>query len=293
MPDLSLPSPAKINLFLHITGKRADGYHNLQTLFQFIDLCDEMEFTLQKEGIRLDFPDTDIASKDNLVVRAAEALQQKTQHPHGVTIRLRKRIPMGGGLGGGSSNAATTLIALNQLWNTGLTTEELCRLGVGLGADVPIFIHGRSAIAEGVGNIFTDAEPPESWYLVIAPPCHVPTSLLFQQKQLTRDSRPINLMAFLNGEGRNDFEPVTRSLYPDVDFAMTLLERYGKTRMTGTGACVFCELPDRVSAESCKKALDEILKEKSPGFRSFTARGLNGSPLHETLKQTSFQVSCN
>ncbi len=275
-------SPAKLNLFLHITGRRPDGYHNLQTLFQFIDLCDQLTFTLRNDGeLLLDFPDTALSAPDNLIIRAAQALQRETGCRRGADIVVEKHIPMGGGLGGGSSNAATTLVVLNHLWQTDLSTQRLADIGVTLGADVPIFIHGHAAIAEGVGEIFQDVTIDEPWYVLMIPPCHVPTARLFQEKQLTRDSRVITLCAFLNGDGHNDFEPVTRSLFPDVEAAIQALNHVGKARMTGTGACIFAPYATRQLAEDAAGKLSDIVKSRNmQHFAWKVVRGVNKSPLY-------------
>lgn len=275
-------SPAKLNLFLHITGRRPDGYHNLQTLFQFIDLCDQLTFTLRNDGeLSLEFPDASLNATDNLIMRAAQALQRETGCTRGANIVVEKHIPMGGGLGGGSSNAATTLVVLNHLWQTGLSTQRLADIGVTLGADVPIFIHGHAAIAEGVGEIFQDVTIDEPWYVLMIPPCHVPTARLFQEKQLTRDSRVITLCAFLNGDGHNDFEPVTRSLFPDVEAAIQALSHVGKARMTGTGACIFAPYATRQLAEDAAGKLSDIVKTRNmQHFAWKVVRGVNKSPLY-------------
>lgn len=281
-PPITALSPAKLNLFLHITGRRPDGYHNLQTLFQFIDLCDQLTFALQEDGeLHLDFPDPALNPADNLIMRAAQALKHETGCEFGATIGVEKQIPMGGGLGGGSSNAATTLVALNQLWQTGLSTQRLAEIGVKLGADVPIFIHGHAAIAEGVGEIFQDVVIDEPWYVLMIPPCHVPTARLFQEKQLTRDSRVITLCAFLNGDGHNDFEPVTRSLFPDVEAAIQALNLVGKARMTGTGACIFAPYATRQLAEEAAGKLSNIINTRHmQHFAWKVVRGVNKSPLY-------------
>lgn len=275
-------SPAKLNLFLHITGRRPDGYHNLQTLFQFIDLCDQLTFTLRNDGeLSLDFPDASLNATDNLIMRAAQTLQRETGCTQGADIVVEKHIPMGGGLGGGSSNAATTLVVLNHLWQTDLSTQRLADIGVTLGADVPIFIHGHAAIAEGVGEIFQDVTIDEPWYVLMIPPCHVPTARLFQEKQLTRDSRVITLCAFLNGDGHNDFEPVTRSLFPDVEAAIQALNHVGKARMTGTGACIFAPYATRQLAEDAAGKLSDIVKTRNmQHFAWKVVRGVNKSPLY-------------
>ena len=201
---IAWPAPAKINLFLHITGQRDDGYHELQTAFQFLDVADSLQFRVQDDpDITLLTPITGVADKDNLVVRAAHALQQYANVSKGVQISLEKGLPMGGGLGGGSSNAATTLVALNDLWQCGLSVDTLATLGLSLGADVPVFIHGTAAWAEGVGEKLTAISPPEPWYIVIAPDCHVSTAEVFSSQELTRDCEPITISRFLSGEGRN------------------------------------------------------------------------------------------
>lgn len=282
MPPFVAQSPAKLNLFLHITGRRSDGYHNLQTLFQFIDLCDELTFTPVADGnIQVDFPGNSVDAEDNLITRAARLLQRETGSALGAHVHVEKRIPMGGGLGGGSSNAATTLVALNHLWDTRLSPQALAEIGIRLGADVPIFVHGHAAIAEGVGEIFQDVEIPEPWYLLVIPPCHVPTAVLFQQKQLTRNSPLITLCAFLNGEGHNDFQPVTRTLFPEVETALTVLDQVGKARMTGTGACVFASFASRHSAEEAESKLSQMVLDRGlKGFRWQVVRGVNKSPLY-------------
>lgn len=280
--SLTALSPAKLNLFLHITGRREDGYHNLQTLFQFIDLCDRLSFTVSPDSnIDVEFPDPSVSPQDNLVTRAARALQSETGCMLGAYIKVEKQIPMGGGLGGGSSNAATTLVALNHLWETGLDIRQLTAIGVKLGADVPIFIHGHTAIAQGVGEIFEDVTLSEPWFLLVLPPCHVPTARLFQEKQLTRNSTLITLCAFLSGEGHNDFEPVTRSLFPDVEAAFQALDSVGKARMTGTGACVFAAFANRQLAETAAGELSEIIKARNmQNFAWHLVRGMNKSPLY-------------
>jgi len=263
-------SPAKLNLFLHITGRRADGYHELQTLFQLLDWGDAMAFTVNDSGaITLDDGGTGIPAPDNLVVRAARLLQGAGQ---GVHVHLRKRIPMGGGLGGGSSNAATTLLVLNQLWHAGRSAAELRALGAGLGADVPVFLAGRSAWAEGTGDRLTPVELPERWYLVLVPDCHVATGEIFSHPELTRNSAPIKMAAFFTGDSRNDCQRLVRRLYPDVDKALSLLEKFGEARLTGTGACVFAAYDSQAQAQAVQAQL--------PGrCRSFVARGTNQSPV--------------
>jgi len=272
---LVLPSPAKLNLFLHITGQRADGYHNLQTVFQFINLCDELSFKVSNSpDISLEPSLNDVPDTDNLIYRSAKLLQQSSQCNHGAHISLKKIIPMGGGLGGGSSDAATTLLALNHLWQTGLNTRELMALGLQLGADVPIFIAGHAAWAEGIGEKLTPLGPPENWYLLLQPNCHVDTARVFKHKDLTRNSPPITIAAFLAEGGHNDCENLVRSLHPEVDNALKLLNKYNNARMTGTGACVYSAFDSEAEA---LLAQAEIVK--AGNIKSFVVKGVNTSPL--------------
>ncbi|MEL0027400.1 MAG: 4-(cytidine 5'-diphospho)-2-C-methyl-D-erythritol kinase [Perlucidibaca sp.] len=275
MHELSLPAPAKLNLFLHITGRRADGYHTLQTVFQFIDQADELHFSLRDDGdITLSPGIPGVASADNLIVRAARALQAASGCRLGADIRLDKRLPMGGGLGGGSSDAATTLLALNTLWQTGLDEEALASLGLRLGADVPVFIRGHAAWAEGVGEALQAVDLPEPWYVVLCPDAHIATAAAFAHPELTRNTTAITLRAFFAGAGHNDFEPVVRQLSPAVDAAMSWLAQHGPARMTGTGACLFLACPSRDAAADILAA--------SP-VSGFICRGLNRSPAHSAL----------
>lgn len=278
-PLITLPAPAKLNLFLHITGQRDDGYHHLQTVFQLIDLCDQLTFRpLKANQIRLIGDACTAQESDNLIWRAAKLLQKKTLCQQGVEISLKKRIPMGGGLGGGSSDAATTLLALNALWGTGLSTEDLMPLGLQLGADVPVFLAGSSVWAEGVGELLSPIQLPQNWYLIIKPPCHVDTAKVFQHKHLTRDTNTIRMRAFLTGGTENNCETVVKTLYPEVSEALDLLAEIGtKPRMTGTGACVFSSFNTELEAQ---QALETI----KPYNEAFIAKGLQRSPLHEKLK---------
>ncbi len=267
---LSLLSPAKLNLFLHVTGRRPDGYHNLQTLFQLLDWGDDMVFEANASGrIALTCDGADIPTGENLVLRAAGLLQRDDL---GADIFLRKRIPVGGGLGGGSSNAATTLLALNRLWGLGLGGNRLARLGRTLGADVPEFVGARSAWAEGVGEILTPVELPPRWYLILAPACHVATAEIFSHRQLTRNTSPIKIAAFFEGHARNDCQELVRRLHPEVDKALKLLEKFGTARLTGTGACVFTDFDTEAQARAAAGRL-------STGWRGIVARGINASPL--------------
>lgn len=268
------PAPAKLNLFLHVTGRRADGYHTLQTVFQFIDYGDELEFTVTSDGrITRRTPLPDVSEENDLTLRAARLLQGTAAVHQGVQIHLTKRIPTGGGLGGGSSDAATTLLALNQLWGTHLPIADLAVLGLKLGADVPVFVHGHAAWAEGIGEILTPVEPPRAWYLVVAPPVHVSTAQVFADPELTHYSSPLTIRDFHAGRGlRNDLEPVARRRYPEVDHVMRLLAGFGDPRMSGSGGCVFLKL---TGEEQGRQILGRIPKP----YTGFVAQGLNRHPL--------------
>ncbi len=273
---LELLSPAKLNLFLHITGRRPDGYHELQTLFQLLDWGDTLRFQANSSGqITLGGTELDIAPEDNLVVRAARLLQRDKLGAH---IEIDKRIPTGGGLGGGSSNAATTLLALNHLWGLDLPNTQLQQIGAQLGADVPVFTAGHTAWAEGVGEILTPVEMPAYWYLVITPDCHVSTAEIFSNEQLTRDTSPIKIAAFFEGHSRNDCQNLVRKLHPEVDNALNWLENFGEARLTGTGACVYACFPAETEARS---ALDQL----PPQLTGFVAQGLNESPVLRKLAE--------
>ena len=274
---LSLPAPAKLNLFLHVTGRRPDGYHTLQTLFQFIDLCDTLHFECRADG-RLQLHDAlpGVSPEDNLVVRAARLLQQASGCRLGADIHLDKRLPMGGGIGGGSSDAATTLVGLNHLWQTGLTLQQLADLGLSLGADVPVFVLGRAAWAEGVGEQLTPVTLDEPWYLVAVPDCQVSTAQIFSDERLTRDTQPITLAAFRNHGGRNDCLPVAEACYPEIRNTLILLNNYCEAKMTGTGSCVFGAFPNECEADKVRARLPATLQ-------TFVARGCNVSPLHQML----------
>ena len=275
----SWPAPAKLNLFLHVTGRRADGYHELQTLFQLIDLCDTVTIAVREDG-RIERPLglKAVAAEADLAVRAAQALKSATASRLGASLRVVKRIPPGGGLGGGSSDAATALLALNELWDCGLSVEDLCALALPLGADVPVFVRGFSAWAEGVGERLTPVELPEKWYMIIDPGVAVSTREVFQSPELTRNSPVITIRAFFDSGGRNDCEPIVRATVPAVAHALEWLGRHAPARLTGTGACVFT---------ACDTAIDaERLAARVPDrWRSFVARGLNTSPVHGLLAQ--------
>lgn len=269
------PAPAKLNLFLHVTGRRADGYHTLQTVFQFLDYGDELKFSVTGDGrVTRAMPLPGVAEDADLSVRAARLLKERAAVARGVQIHLTKRIPAGGGLGGGSSDAATTLLALNELWGTGLSVPELAALGLELGADVPVFVHGHAAWAEGIGEILTPIEPEEAWYLVVAPPVHVSTAQVFADPELTRYSPPLTIRDFREGRGlRNDLETAVRSRYPEVDHAMRLLTDFGEPRMSGSGGCVFLKVTDPDRGR-------QILEKMPKPFTGFVARGINRHPLY-------------
>jgi len=273
-------APAKLNLFLHVTGRRADGYHSLQTVFQLLDIGDTLEISADQSGkIVLDGPDLGIADHDNLVVRAALALKHLPTTPRhcGAGIRLQKQLPSGGGLGGGSSDAASTLLALNTLWNLRLSRTSLAAIGAGLGADVPVFVHGHSAWAEGIGEQLSPMELPGAWYVVIKPDCAVNTGEIFSHRQLTRNSAPITMHAFFAGASRNDCQPIVRQLYPAVDNALNWLGNFGDARLTGTGACVFCRCDTRAGARS-------ITQQVPAPWGAWAARGLNRSPVLDEIE---------
>lgn len=278
---ISWPAPAKVNLFLHITGRRADGYHLLQTVFQFLDYSDQLTFELRHDGVVRRLVDIKgVAEADDLTVRAARSLQQLSGTSMGVDIHINKHLPMGGGLGGGSSDAATTLVALNQLWKLGLSQDQLAELGLKLGADVPVFVRGQAAWAEGVGEHLTSIDLPESWFLVVIPPCHVSTAEIFNAPELTRDAQSLKIPAFLDGQGINVCEEVVRKHYPDVDKALNWLAQYSQARMSGTGACVFAPFANEADAY-------HVLQQMPAEWRGFVAKGLNRSPLLDRLAQES------
>ena len=275
------PAPAKLNLFLHIVGRRPDGYHELQSCFQFVDLCDEITFEVRADGrIRRTAEIVDVPEEADLCVRAARALQTAAGSPLGADISVLKRIPLGGGLGGGSSDAATCLVALNHLWNLHWPIDDLAALGLKLGADVPVFVRGRVAWAEGIGERLTPLYPPlapaETNYLILKPNIGVSTAQVFQDPELTRNSPPITIHGFLASGGRNDCLSVVRRRYAEVARALDWLSQYGPARLTGTGACVF------LAVETIELGL-EIVRRLPPELDGFLARGLNDSPLLERL----------
>ena len=272
------PAPGKLNLFLHITGRRADGYHELQTLFQFLTVCDWLYFDVSgPAGVRLAGQPAGVPAAADLCVRAARLLLEATGTTRGVNIYNDKCLPVGGGLGGGSSDAATTLMVLNRLWELGLDIKELAELGLRLGADVPVFIHGRSAWAEGVGEVLTPASPPEIWFLVLVPPVSISTAEIFSAPDLTRDTPRTKIPDLISGVGRNDCEAVVRRRYPEVAAALDWLDRFSPSRMTGTGACVFAGFATEADARAVARQIPQT-------WTGFVARGVNRSPLQISIE---------
>ncbi len=279
------PAPAKLNLFLYITGQRPDGYHNLQTLFQFLDYADELTITPTTSGqISLTNTLDQVAEQDNLIYRAAallkaRAIADKRALPSlGVQIGVEKKLPMGGGLGGGSSNAATTLVALNQLWHLNYSSSELAQIGLTLGADVPIFIHGYASFAEGVGECLQPANPREKWYLVAHPGESIPTPLVFKDPELTRDTPHRSLEQLMDSPWHNDCEAVVRKRFRKVDELLQWLLEYAPSRLTGTGACVFAEFDTQAEAR-------EVLHSAPSWITGFVAKGANVSLLQRQLSE--------
>ena len=275
---LILPAPAKLNLMLHILGRRADGYHELQTLFQFLDFGDELGFALRPDGeIHLHTPIDGVPHDSNLIVRAARMLQQHANCTLGADIWLDKRLPMGGGIGGGSSDAATTLLGLNHLWQLNYSEDQLASLGLSLGADVPVFVRGHAAFAEGVGEKLQPVTLSEPWFLVAIPQVLVSTAEIFSDPELTRDTPPIKVRSLLEGGGRNDCQPVVTKRYSEVRNALILLNKFVPTRLTGTGACVFGSFPNQDDA-------DKVARQLPATLPSFIAQGRNISMLHRKLE---------
>ncbi len=284
------PAPAKLNLMLHITGQREDGYHELQTVFQFIDFADALQFNIREDNqILRHSVDFDVPEDEDIIIRAALLLRQKylIKHPiqekqYGVEITLTKNIPMGAGLGGGSSDAATTLMALNHLWQMQFSVDELAGMGLRLGADVPVFVRGFAAFAEGVGDKLSAISPPENWYLVLIPPVHVSTKEIFLHPQLTRDCATIKICDLSRREWRNVCTEVVVKNYPEVSQAIDVLSKYSKACMSGTGASVFAAFDKKAQADT---VLQQIRQDSTVGsWNCFVARGLNQSPLYAFLE---------
>ncbi|NOU01950.1 MAG: 4-(cytidine 5'-diphospho)-2-C-methyl-D-erythritol kinase [Gallionella sp.] len=277
---LSCPAPAKLNIFLHVIGRRSDGYHQLQTLFRFISLQDTLHFSLRGDGaVGRTNHIQGVAEQQDLCVRAAHLLQSETGCRLGVDITLEKHIPMGGGLGGGSSDAATTLIALNRLWELGLSRKRLMQLGLSLGADVPVFVFGENAFAEGVGEQLKAYPLPEAWYVVLFPSVHVPTAQVFSHPELTRDTVSITMRALESRQKqqlRNDLQSVVCRLYPEVANYLAWLNNFGEAKMTGSGACVFAEFASQSQAEV-------VLQQLPQEMRGVVAQGLVKHPLHDWM----------
>ena len=279
------PSPAKLNLFLYINGQQANGYHELQTLFQFIDLCDYLTITAnQSNEITLSPDIPGVKTEDNLIWKAATLLQQHTQCSFGAHIEIEKILPMGGGIGGGSSNAATVLVALNFLWDLHLSNEILADLGVKLGADVPVFVYGFSAFAEGIGEKLQYTTPKELWYVLIKPEVSISTVDVFTHPDLTRNTPKQSLSALLEASYENDCEKIVRSVYPEVDYQLSWLLEYAPSRLTGTGACVFAEF----NSEKEATRVYSLIPDNATGF---IARGMNTSPLNRQLEE--YKSLCN
>ena len=278
MRSFGWPSPAKLNLFLHIVGRRTDGYHLLQTVFQFIELTDKINFSILESGtIKRSSYSPFIDENDDLVIKAAKKIKEISGSRLGVDISVEKNIPIGGGLGGGSSNAATTLVALNELWQAGLSTEELAKIGLSLGADIPFFIYGSTSWAEGVGEKLDSIELDECIYLVIYPSCNISTKSVFEASDLTRNSPRITIRDFHEGNVKNDCESHVRNHYINVAEALDWLDGYAPSKLTGTGACLFARFSDEKKANEVKNKLPEK-------WQGFVVKGINKSPLLERLK---------
>lgn len=270
----SFPAPAKINLFLHVVGRRADGFHLLQSVFRLLDFGDTVHVNVRHDGrIRRTNEVPGVPENHDLAVRSAQLLQVETGCKLGADIAVEKRIPLGGGLGGGSSDAATVLLALNRLWNLDLPHQQLIDLGLRLGADVPFFLFGRNAWVEGIGEQLQPISLPPACYAVITPQVHVATPSVFAQENLTRDTLPARMSAFSGGFGHNDLEPVVCGMHPEVASGLNWLKQFGDARMSGSGASVFVELPSMEAAE-------QVVARKPEGMRGFAARGLDQHPLY-------------
>jgi 4-diphosphocytidyl-2-C-methyl-D-erythritol kinase len=285
MSGAAWPAPAKLNLFLHVTGRRDDGYHELQTIFQLIDLADTLSFVPRADDVihRVEGP-AEVPAAEDLCLRAARRLREASGSATGVDIRLDKRIPIQGGLGGGSSDAATTLVALNEIWGLHLPAAALAEIGLGLGADVPLFVHGRSAWGEGIGEVLTPLELPEKHFAIVFPGVGIATAEVFQAPELTRKTPKTTIRGFLRAGGHNDCEPVVAGRSPEVRRALAWLGEKGDARLTGTGSSVFAAFADRAAAQAALAGLP-------PGWRGFVARGLDRSPLQERLAAERSRVS--
>ncbi|MCX2982485.1 4-(cytidine 5'-diphospho)-2-C-methyl-D-erythritol kinase [Halieaceae bacterium IMCC14734] len=274
---VKLLSPAKLNLMLHIVGRRSDGYHELQTLFQLLDYGDTMDFeATDSPELNVNCAGLELPPQQNLAYRAAHLLQQHSQCRRGASIKWQKQLPSGGGLGGGSSNAATTLLALNRLWDLHLSLDELAALGQQLGADVPVFVRGHSAWAEGIGEKLVPVELPERWYVVIKPACQVSTAEVFANEQLTRNTPTIKMATVFAQGGHNDCEMVVRQMYPAVDKALIWLNKFSQAKLTGTGACVFADFANKQQANT-------VIRQLPDSWQGFIAKGVNLSPVHAAL----------
>ena len=276
--ELELPAPAKLNLMLHVTGQGDDGYHLLETVFQFVELADRLIISTRSDGVIRRLGDSPVAEADDLVMRAARLLAGYADFTGGADIRVDKRIPIGGGLGGGSSDAASCLLALNRLWKLELSHQDLAAIGLQLGADVPVFVMGRAAWASGVGEVLEPVDLPCPWYLVIDPGISVSTAQVFAAPELTRNCDPSTIRAFLQGAGSNVCEPVVRKMYPEVGSALDWLGKHGDARLSGTGGCVFAAFDSQAQAESVKYRVPQR-------WQAIVTRGLNRSPAHEALER--------
>ncbi len=280
MQHLVLPAPAKLNLFLHVLGRREDGYHNIQSVIQFIDFCDELRFTrLSRQDIELTPILFGVPNSENLIIKAAKLLQQTTGCQFGARITLNKQLPIGAGLGGGSSDAATTLLALNELWKTKLTLKQLADLGAKLGVDVPVFVFGYTAWVEGIGTTLSPIILPQPWYLLLIPSCHISTESLYQDPRLTRHSAPLTIASYQPGQGHNDFEPLVCSDFPEVAHALDWLAQNASSpsRMSGSGGVAFARFDTYEEA-------GRIAALASSDYQAIVAKGCNQSPLHTALK---------
>jgi len=272
---LTCLAPAKLNLFLHVVGRRDDGYHQLQTQFRFINFCDTLHFTVRDDGKIQRISDLQgVPQEDDLCVRAAHLLQKEYNCSLGVDITVEKKIPMGGGLGGGSSDAATTLLALNRLWSLNLSRNRLMQIGLTLGADVPVFVFGDNAFAEGVGEKLQAYPLPDAWYIVLFPPVHIPTQIIFLRPELTRNTNSITIRALPMAHLLNDLQPMVCNLYPEVAQHIVWLDQFAKARMTGSGACVFAEFTDEAQAQA-------VWRQLPSNMHGIVAQGLHCHPLKD------------